>query len=83
MAKIRDSTIEALTFTLQQSALDAAEVLRSVMMDESAGSNARMKAATAILDRVLKAQELQMRKETENGRMTVDMSEWVDSAELE
>ena len=54
--------MDALSVILHESALEAAEVLRSVMKDEDANPNTRIRAAVAILERVQKAQEIKAKK---------------------
>ena len=76
MARGRESAMDALAVILHESALEAAEVLRSVMKDEDANPNTRIRAAVAILERVQKAQEIKAKKEAQ-APPTVDLEEWV------
>tara|TARA_R100001082_G_scaffold108120_1_gene82943 strand:- start:325 stop:711 length:387 start_codon:yes stop_codon:yes gene_type:complete len=76
MARVRESAMDALSVILHESALEAAEVLRSVMKDEEANPNTRIRAAVAILERVQKAQEIKAKKEAQ-APPTVDLEEWV------
>lgn len=76
MARVRESAMDALSVILHESALEAAEVLRSVMKDEEANPNTRIRAAVAILERVQKAQEIKAKKEAQ-APQTVDLEEWV------
>ena len=66
MARVRESAMDALSVILHESALEAAEVLRSVMKDEDANPNTRIRAAVAILERVQKAQEIKAQERSPN-----------------
>ena len=77
MARVRESAMDALAVILHESALEAAEVLRSVMKDEDANPNTRIRAAVAILERVQKAQEIKAKQEAKEPP-TVDLEEWVN-----
>ena len=77
MARVRESAMDALAVILHESALEAAEVLRSVMKDEEANPNTRIRAAVAILERVQKAQEIKANQDAKKPP-TVDLEEWVN-----
>ena len=77
MARVRESAMDALEVVLHESAIEAAEVLRSVMKDEGASPSTRIRAAVAILERVQKAQDIKAKREAQEPP-TMELEEWVN-----
>jgi len=81
MARVRESAMDALEVVLHESAIEAAEVLRSVMKDEGASPSTRIRAAVAILERVQKAQDIKAKREAQEPP-TMDLEEWVNGEQV-